>query len=134
METFTIKISGKDLQMLRRIAKAENRRFADFVQLCFADGLNYMFCDEMLYVEKEPEDYTQEEQNQLELNAELDKTPHKTFAEKEAAGYKHVGRCFCNHVHDSETNTHRDEIIEPMVARIRKVALDWLTAGALAHG
>ena len=70
METFTIKISGKDLQMLRRIAKAQNRRFDDFVQLCFADGLTYMFCDEMLHVEKEPEDYTQEEQKQLELNAD----------------------------------------------------------------
>tara|TARA_B100001063_G_C16318272_1_gene336205 strand:- start:45 stop:419 length:375 start_codon:yes stop_codon:yes gene_type:complete len=124
METFTIKVSGKDLQMLRRIAKAENRRFSDFVQLCFAGGLDYMFCDEMLYVEKESEDYTQEEQKQLDLNAELDKIPHKNFAEKEAAGYKYVGRCFCNHVHDSETNTHRDEIIEPMVKRIREVALN----------
>ena len=124
METFTIKISGKDLQMLRRIAKAQNRRFDDFVQLCFADGLTYMFCDEMLHVEKEPEDYTQEEQKQLELNADLEKTSYKSYAEKEAAGYKHVGRCLCNHAHDSETNSYQDEIIEPLVKRIRNVALD----------
>ena len=123
METLSIQINLRDIRMLRRIAKAENRRFDDFVQLVFADGLNYMFCDEMLYVEKEPEDYTPEEKKQIELNAELEKPPFKSYDEKEAAGYKHVSRCLCNHVRDSETGTPRDEIIEPMVERIRNVAL-----------
>ena len=124
METLSIKIDGRDLRMLRRIAKAENRRFDDFVQIVFADGLLYMFCDETLHVKKEPEDYTPEEKKQLELNAELDKASYKNYEEKEAAGYKHVMGCFSNCAYDSETNTQSDELIEPMVARIREVALN----------
>ena len=110
--------------MLRRIAKAENRRLDDFVQLIFADGLSYMFCDEGVEVAKEPEDYTPEEQKQLELNAELNKAPYKNHEQKEAEGYKYVRTCISNHAYDSETKTHKDELIEPMVARIRNIALD----------
>jgi len=123
MDNLTIKISSADVSMLRRIAKSENRRFDDFLQLVFADGLNYMFCDEFVHVNKEPEEFTQEEQKQLELNNKLDQEGFDKFKDKEAAGYKFVGRCLSNNKYDSETNTTTDELIEPLVTRIRNIAL-----------
>jgi hypothetical protein len=123
MDNLTIKISSADVSMLRRIAKSENRRFDDFLQLVFADGLNYMFCDESVYVNKEPEEYTEDEQKQLELNNKLDNEGFDNYQEKEAAGYKHVRRVFTNHAYDSETKTTTDELIEPLVTRIRNIAL-----------
>ena len=124
MENFSIKVSSEDLKMLHRISKSVNRRFDDIVQLIFAEGLGCMFCEECIHVDKEPQDYTPDEKKQLELNAEIDKVGYKTFKEKEAAGFKYVIHCLSNSNYNSETNTHTDELIEPMVARIRQIALD----------
>ena len=124
MDNLTIKISTSDLSMLRKIAKAQDRRFDDFVQLVFAGGLSYIFCDECVYVKKEPEDYTPEEQKQLVINNQLNNQVFTNYEEKEAAGYKSVSQCFSNHSHDPETQSYHDELIEPIVERIKSLALD----------
>ena len=95
MDNLTIKISSEDLSMLRRIAKSDKRRFDDFVQLVFADGLHYYFCDEYIEVEKLPEEYTEEEIKQKEINSEImqDKK-YNNMQERRDAGFIKVSDTF----------------------------------------
>ena len=120
--TVSIKISAEDLSMLRRIAKAENRRFDDLTQLLFAEGLDYFFCEEIVSVKKLPEEYTEQEKKQEELNNKIRKEDYDSFAEMKAAGYIVVQDYFSNHRHDSETKEYHDDLIKPMVQRLRDIA------------
>ena len=122
METLSIKISAEDLSMLRRIAKSENRRFDDLIQLLFAEGLDYFFCEEIVSVKKAPEEYTEQEKKQEELNKKIRKENYDSFAEMEAAGYIVVQDYFSNHQHDNETKEYKDDLIKPMVQRLRDFA------------
>ena len=120
--TVSIKISAEDLSMLRRIAKAENRRFDDLTQLLFAEGLDYFFCEEIVSVKKLPEEYTEQEKKQEELNNKIRKEDHDSFAEMKAAGYIVVQDYFSNHRHDNEAEEYKDDLIKPMVQRLRNFA------------
>ena len=122
METLSIKISSEDLSMLRRIAKSENRRFDDLMQLLFAEGLDYFFCEEIVSVKKLPEEYTEQEKQQEEINNKIRKKNHDSFAEMEAAGYIVVQDYFSNHRHDNKTKEYKDDLIKPMVQRLRDFA------------
>ena len=122
METLSIKISAEDLSMLRRIAKSENRRFDDLIQLLFADGLNLFFCEEIVNVKKLPEEYTEQEQKQEELNNKIRQKDLNSFAEMQDAGYVVVHDYFTNHQHDTVTKKYKDDLIKPIVERIRDFA------------
>ena len=124
MENLTIKISSEDVSMLRRIAKSENRRFDDLIQLLFAEGLDYFFCEEIISVKKLPEEYTEQELKQEELNNQIKKEKHNNFQEMEAAGYITVSDYFTNHQCNRETTECKDDLINPMVQRLRALATD----------
>ena len=66
-----IRISSDDASMLKRIAKAQNRRFDDFLQLVFAEGLEYFFIEDCVSVKKLPQEYTEEERKQEEINKKI---------------------------------------------------------------
>lgn len=125
METLSIKISSEDLSMLRRIAKAQNRRFNDFLQLVFADGLHYYFCDEYIEVEKLPEEYTEEEIKQKKINSEimLDDKYHN-MRERRDAGFIDVSDTFDNRKYNREKDSVDDFFIEPIASRLRDIVTD----------
>lgn len=116
MEDLTIKISAADVVMLRRIAKAQHRRFDDFLLLIFAGGLDMHFCDEGVHVKKLPDEYTDEEIKQKELNEKIQKEIKTGWDDMKAAGFKHVD----SHFHNCGTP---DTFIDPMVERIRDICL-----------
>ena len=118
-----IKISSDDASMLKRIAKAQNRRFDDFLQLVFAEGLEYFFCEECLSVKKLPEEYTEEERKQEEINKKI-QAEHGDYDSRVAAGFSPVRDYLSNHEYSKETNTREDKLILPMAQRVREIALD----------
>ena len=118
-----IRISSDDVAMLKRIAKSENRRFDDLMQLVFAEGLTYFFCETLVSVEKIPEDFTKDEQKQLALNKEIEAKNLPSWDAKKKAGYEHVTHYITNHETDRETNKKHDPLIEPIVQRIKDIAL-----------
>ena len=123
MEVLTIKISSEDSSMLRRIARSQDRRFDDFLQLVFAEGLEYYFCERSVSVEKLPEEYTEAERKQEEINKKIKTEDHATFDEMKAAGFRAVCNYFGNHKYDPETKEHSDDLITPLYERIRDIAL-----------
>ena len=124
MDNLTIKISASDLSMLRRIAKSQNRRFDDFLQLVFADGLHYFFCDEEASVKKLPEEYTEAELKQQELNKKIRDEDHESFDDMRSAGFASVNSYFTNRQYNRETEKWTDDFIAPMVERFRDLATD----------
>ena len=109
--------------MLRRIAKSQNRRFDDFLQLVFAEGLEYYFCEQSVSVEKLPEEYTEAERKQEEINKKIKSEDHATFDEMKAAGFRGVQQYLGNHIYDPESKEYSDNLITPLYERIRNLAL-----------
>ena len=118
-----IRISSEDVAMLKRIAKAQNRRFHDFIQLVFAEGLECFFVEECLSVKKLPEEYTEEERKQEEINKKI-QAEYGDYDSRVAAGFSPVRDYLSNHEYNKETNTCEDKLILPMSQRIREIALD----------
>lgn len=103
MKKLSIKLKNKQFQMLQRIAKADNRKVEDFLYLILSTGLEYQFCETPISVEKLPEEYSQKELKQLQLNKKLENMEHqgKSFHsldldEREALGHNYVAKWFSN--------------------------------------
>ena len=123
MENLTIKIRSEDVAMLRRIAKATDRRFDDFLQIVFAEGLTYFSLDQEIYVKKLPEEYTEQERKQEELNKKIEAEDHDSYESRKLAGFVSIMKCFTNRDWCPETNTYSDNLIEPIVEKIKEIAL-----------
>ena len=77
MKKIEITVSDRDYDLLSRIAKADNRRLSDMNYLCYGRGLDYLFTDEQLCVERvHADEYTAKEKEQIEKNKELEKTEY----------------------------------------------------------
>ena len=122
MASLTIRLSTQDLNLLQRIAEHDDRRVSDFVQLMFSRGLEFYYCDEIVHIQKLPDEYTKEERDQQMLNAELI-TKYNKHDERIEHGFKYVQSYLSNYEKDPNTDEHKDKLIEPMVKRIKAYAL-----------
>tara|TARA_Y100000401_G_scaffold52661_1_gene41318 strand:- start:538 stop:915 length:378 start_codon:yes stop_codon:yes gene_type:complete len=123
METITIQISAADKAMLKRIAKSVDRRFADLNQLIFARGLEIFFCDDDVWVEKLPDEYTKEERQQQEKNKAIRENPEiNGWDAQQKAGFVVVRECISNHERKPDGEGCHDPLIEPIAKRIRAIA------------
>lgn len=122
METITIQISAADKAMLKRIAKSVDRRPADFYQLVFSKGLSYIFIDDHVWVDKLPDEYTEEERQQQEKNKEIRENPEITSMQAQReAGYVKVSDIITNHDPKPAGDGHHDPLVEPIAQRIRAI-------------
>ena len=126
MKKIEITVSDRDYDLLTRIAKADNRRLSDLNYLCYGRGLDYLFTDTQLCVERvHADEYTATEQKQLKKNKELEKTegfidlPHK---EKEAKGYKYVCTFTSTWEKNEDSGKMYDPLVEPLAKRIEGYA------------
>ena len=128
--TFTslsIQLSESDLDQLQRVAKAENRRFSDLMQLIFAAGLDLYFCEQYVAIERTDSEIPADELKQIELNDKL--TSVSGFwqlpeDEREAKGYrKGFSRMISNH-DEIKGGKPEDRLIDPIAERIRAIATD----------
>jgi hypothetical protein len=99
--TITIKINQADKEWITRLAASQNRRFEDYVQLVFSDGLRFIHADECFHFQKYEEEMTQEQNEQLKKNVEIHSIP-KWYDRKEELGYKNVNSSWSNYMDDKE--------------------------------
>ena len=121
--TISIRIQDDDFDRLKEIAYNKERRFDDLMQILFAQGLECYFCDEYAWVNKKPEDYTQEELAQIEVNKTIKARPDygpMSYKDMQELGFKHISDRIDNHNPNEEIT---DPLIEPIVKRIKNYAL-----------
>ena len=120
MENLKIPITKKQLSLLKRIAKADDRRLEDLINLVFSCGLSYYFCERSICVAKNDDEFTQEEIKQKALNDKLLKDNPKFYyqsdKEQKAQGYKYVDNTYDNYNRD-------DDFIEKLADEIKENAL-----------
>ena len=117
MKKLEINLSDKDYSLLSRIAKSEGRRLTDLTYLILGKGLNIFFCETMVYVDKEPDEYSAKDLAQLKKNAELEKTKgwkQLDWQEMKDKGYNHISNSLSNHEHSKELGRCHDPLIEPL--------------------
>ena len=128
MKKIEILVSDKDYDLLSRIAKADNRRLSDMNYLCYGRGLDYLFTDHQLCVEKvHANEYSVKENKQIEKNKELQKTEgwkNLSYEEKELKGYKHVCDFMSNWERKEDGDGYYDPLVEPLAKRIESYALN----------
>ena len=128
MKKIEITVSDRDYDLLTRIAKADNRRLSDINYLCYGRGLDYLFTDQQLCVDRVyTDEYTAKEQKQMKKNKELEKTEgwdDLDYNQKKEKGYKHVCDFISNWEEKEDGNGHYDPLIEPLAKRIEGYAIE----------
>ena len=125
MKKLEINLSDKDYSLLSRIAKSEGRRLSDLTYLVLGKGLEVFFCETMVQIDKEADDYSAQDLAQMKKNAELEKTKgwmKLDWEERKAKGYNHISSSLSNHVHSEELGRCHDPLIEPLAKRIENYA------------
>jgi len=120
MDYLKIPLTKKQLSLLKRIAKADDRRLEDLINLIFSCGLSYYFCERSICVSKNKDEFTKEEIKQKALNDKLlkdnPKFYHQSDKEQKAQGYKYVDNTYDNYNRD-------DDFIEKLADEIKENAL-----------
>ena len=120
MNFLKIPITKKQLSLLKRIAKADDRRLEDLINLVFSCGLSVYFCERAICVSKNDDEYTEDEIKQKALNDKLlkdnPKFHYQSQDEQKAQGYKYVETCFDNYNKDTD-------FIEKLADEIKQNAL-----------
>ena len=118
--SITITLSEQDLINLRKIAKATNRRFNDFKQLIFAEGLEYFFTEEHVMIKRDDNEIEKDELDQIILNEKLMAEPGTNMDQMKDKGYvSGVSRYLCN-----DYGSNDDKLIRPIIERLRSSACD----------
>ena len=120
MNYLKIPLTKKQISLLERIAKADDRRLEDLINLVFSCGLSVYFCERSICVSKNDDEYTEGEIKQKTLNDKLlknnPKFHYQTKEEQEAQGYKYVNTTFDNYNRDND-------FIEKLADEIKENAL-----------
>ena len=130
MQKLEINLPDKDYSILKRIAKSEGRRLTDLTYLLLGKGLDVFFCETLVYIDKEPDDYSSKDLAQMKKNAELEKSEgwqKLDWHERKAKGYEHVSTSLSNHVQSEELGRCHDPLIEPLAERIESYAIETIT-------
>jgi hypothetical protein len=123
MENLKVPVTKKQLSLLKRIAKADDRRLEDLINLVFSCGLSVYFCERSICISKNENEYTEEEIKQKSLNDKLlkdnSKFFHQSSEEQKAQGFKYVDSTFDNYNRDNDfIEKLSDEIKENALKQI----------------
>ena len=105
MKKINIELTDKQHCLLTRIAKEERRKLDDLMYIVIADGLNSLFCERAIHIEKTPDEYSDADKKQLAKNEKLKKTKGWNaldWEEKQAKGFKHVYSLLTNFSQDEK--------------------------------
>ena len=120
MDYLKIPLTKKQISLLERIAKADDRRLEDLINLVFSCGLSCYFCERSICVSKNKDEFTEEEIKQKTLNDKLlkdnPKFHYQTKEEQEKQGYKYVDSSLDNYNRDTD-------FIEELADEIKENAL-----------
>ena len=121
MEHLKTLVNKKQLSLLKRIAKSDDRRLDDLINLVFSTGLSIYFCERSICISKNEDEYTEAEIKQKAINDKLLKDNPKfhylTAEEQKEQGYKYVDNTYDNYNRD-------DDFIEKLSDEIKNNALN----------
>tara|TARA_R110002012_G_scaffold58392_3_gene151496 strand:+ start:525 stop:1043 length:519 start_codon:yes stop_codon:yes gene_type:complete len=125
MEHLKIPVNKKQLSLLKRIAKCDDRRLDDLINLVFSTGLSIYFCERGICISKNEDEYTEDEIKQKAINDKLllnnPKFHHLTSEEQKEQGYKCVDTTFSNYDRDNDfIEKLSDEIKNNALNEIKK--------------
>jgi len=125
MDNLKIPITQKQLSLLKRIAKSDDRRLEDLINLVFSTGLSIYFCERSICISKNDDEYTEDEIKQKAINEKLLKDNSKfhylTSEEQKELGYKYVDSSFDNYNRDNDfIEKLSDEIKNNALNEIKK--------------
>ena len=89
----TIKVTDKQYDYFKRIARSEDRKLDDLIRLIFIEGIYFNWSEDTYSFKKRDDEYTPEEQDQIIKNKELEKTEgwdDLDYKEKTKRGYDSV--------------------------------------------
>ena len=69
----TIKVTDKQYDYFRRIARSEDRKLDDLVRLIFIEGIYFNWSEDTYSIKKRDDEYTPEEQDQILKNKRIEK-------------------------------------------------------------
>ena len=120
MDSLNIPVTKKQLSLLKRIAKADDRRLEDLINLVFSCGLSVYFCERSICVAKNDDEFTEDEIKQKALNDKLlkdnSKFHYQSKEEQEAQGFKYVNSTYDNY-------SRENDFIEKLADEIKENAL-----------
>ena len=120
MDSLNIPVTKKQLSLLKRIAKADDRRLEDLINLVFSCGLSVYFCERSICVPKNDNEYTEDEIKQKAINDKLlkdnPKFHYQSQEEQKVQGYKYVDNTYDNYNRDND-------FIEKLADEIKENAL-----------
>tara|TARA_R100000781_G_scaffold107350_1_gene71542 strand:- start:168 stop:668 length:501 start_codon:yes stop_codon:yes gene_type:complete len=100
MKHLKLSLTNKNYYLLERIAKADDRRLDDLIYLIFSQGLSSYFCERSIYIDKDENEFTNEEKQQIKKNDEIIKNTEKFWHleddEQKKLGYIHVQKFYSN--------------------------------------
>ena len=88
-----LKLTDYQYDLLSRIVAEDKRRLNDLFYLLFGEGIKFFYSDNGISIKKKDSEYTEEENQQLAKNEELQRTKgfnSLSYEEKALKGYKHV--------------------------------------------
>ena len=101
MQNLKIPVNQKQLSLLKRIAKADDRRLEDLINLIFSTGLEIYFCERGICFDKDQDELTVEEKKQIKINKKLINETEKFWSltddEQKKLGYKKVETQYSNY-------------------------------------
>ena len=100
MKHLKLSLTDKNYYLLERIAKADDRRLNDLIYLIFSQGLSSYFCERSICFDKDQNEFTNEEKQQIKKNDEIIKNTEKFWHleddEQKKLGYMHVQKFYSN--------------------------------------
>ena len=125
MDYLKIPLTKKQISLLERIAKADDRRLEDLVNLLFSCGLSVYFCERSICICKNEDEYTDEEIKQKSFNDKLlkdnPKFHYQSSEEQKTQGYKYIDSTFDNYNRDNDfIEKLSDEIKENALKQINQ--------------
>jgi len=125
MDYLKIPVNEKQLSLLKRIAKCDDRRLDDLTNLIFSTGLSIYFCERSICISKNDNEYTEEEIKQKAINDKLlldnPKFHYLTAEEQKELGYKYIDSSFDNYNRDNDfIEKLSDEIKNNALNEIKK--------------
>ena len=93
MKKLSLPLTNHQYTLLERLAKAENRKFNDYLYLIIAEGLRFFHNEHNIYIKKLETEYTKEETNRIAKNAKLEKIEGwngLSHEEKKAKGWDYT--------------------------------------------
>ena len=125
MKHLKILLTDKNYYLLERIAKADDRRLSDLIYLIFSQGLSSYFCERPICFDKDQNEFTNEEKQQIKKNDQILKNTEKFWHleedEQKKLGYIHVKKFYSNCYEEGKEdfiNKLADEIKENALKQI----------------